>query len=161
MKKLRLYHTLQQLRARRDAILAERRSASNLAKAAVTQAGVTLLEIMIVLAIIALVMGVLVGPTLLETFGESQAEVAKLQIGQLADQAYVRWAMKNQGKRCPDSLDELTKYTNKKDIKDPWGADYIMHCGDNAPPDKKFGVSSYGEDGKENTDDDIKSWDAR
>jgi len=41
------------------------------------QAGMTLLEIMIVLAILALVMGLVVGPRVMKMFASSKVEIAK------------------------------------------------------------------------------------
>ena len=46
--------------------------------------GMTLLEIMIVLAILALVMGLLVGPQLFKSFSESRASVAHSMVRKLA-----------------------------------------------------------------------------
>jgi general secretion pathway protein G len=130
-----------------------------LRSAARSQAGMTLLEIMIVLAIIALVMGFLVGPKVLNMFQESKVDTARLVVKQIADEAYTHWAMNNQ-KQCPDSLADLKKYMNKKDTKDPWGNELIMLCGENAPEGSTtgFAVLSVGKDGKKDTDDDIKSW---
>lgn len=130
-----------------------RRSAARL------QQGMTLLEIMIVLAIIALVMGFLVGPAVMNAFSGSKVDVAKLTIKKYADEAYPQWSMRNTGKRCPDNLGELNEYMNNKDTKDPWGADFQMLCGDQMPPGAKgIAIFSMGEDGKPNTADDIKSW---
>jgi len=124
---------------------------------AVKQLGMTLLEIMIVLAILTLVMGLLVGPRVFEMFGESKVKLAQTEVKQLAYEAYTQWQMNN-NKACPDELTELTKYTNKKSVDDPWGKKYVMHCGENAPQGRSFGISSLGEDGKQGTEDDIKSW---
>lgn len=122
------------------------------------QLGMTLLEIMIVLAILALVMGLLVGPRIFRMFGESKTKLAYIEAKKLANESYPEWSTHNRA-TCPKSLKELTKYTDKDDIKDPWGNDYVMHCGDNKPPGKrKFGVASKGEDGKAGNDDDVKSW---
>lgn len=127
------------------------------------QRGMTLLEIMIVLAILALVMGLLVGPRVFSMFAESKVGVCKTEVKQLAYEAYLRWDTNTPSKSgpCPPSLADLTKYTNKKDGKDPWGADYAMHCGSSAPPEEIFGVSSPGPDGKPGTPDDIKSWEQK
>lgn len=125
------------------------------------QAGMTLLEIMIVLAILTLVMGILIGPRVFEMFSKSKVDLAKTEMKQLANEAYIRWDMDNPSKAspCPQSLTDITKYANKKDGKDPWGGEYMMHCGDNAPPGANFGISSKGPDGKQGSDDDLKSWD--
>jgi hypothetical protein len=43
--------------------------------------------------------------------------------------------------------------------KDIWDRPLKMLCGASAPPEAKgFGVISFGPDGTEGTDDDIKSW---
>ncbi len=127
------------------------------------QRGMTLLEIMIVLAIIALVMGFLVGPRVLESFKEAKTDTAGAIIQQFAYEAYPRWSAANPTKGCPAALQDLTKYMNKQDTKDPWGNELIMFCGDNLPPEAKggFGVMSKGPDGKQGTDDDIKSWERK
>ena len=44
------------------------------------QRGMTLLEIMIVLAILALVMGLVVGPRVMKMFGESKVDIARLTV---------------------------------------------------------------------------------
>ncbi len=120
----------------------------------------TLLEIMIVLAIIALVMGFLVGPRVISSFREAKGDTAKMIMKQFAHEAYVRWDANNPGKGCPQSLTELLPYMNKQDTKDPWGSEYIMLCGESAPKAAKagFGVVSKGADKKRGTDDDLKSW---
>lgn len=127
------------------------------------QRGMTLLEIMIVLAIIALVMGFLVGPRVLESFKEAKTDTARAILKQFAYEAYPRWSAANPSTGCPSNLDELLKYMNKQDVKDPWGNQLVMYCGDNLPEGIKggFGVASNGPDGKPNTEDDIKSWDQK
>jgi general secretion pathway protein G len=130
-----------------------RRSAARL------QRGMTLLEIMIVLAIIALVMGFLVGPAVMKQFASSKVDVARATVKKYAFEAYTQWSMRNSGKQCPDDLAELNEYMNNKDIKDPWGQDYQKLCGDQLPAGAKgMAVFSMGEDGKPNTADDVKSW---
>jgi general secretion pathway protein G len=121
--------------------------------------GMTLLEILIVLAILGLVMGLLVGPQLISMFGEAESKVAQTEVKKYTFEAYTRWKMSNPGKGCPDSLADLNKYVGKSDAKDPWGNDYVMYCGDNAPAGSNgFGVYSKGPDKKEGTEDDIRSW---
>jgi prepilin-type N-terminal cleavage/methylation domain-containing protein len=121
--------------------------------------GMTLLEIMIVLAILALVMGLLVGPKVMKLFGESKVEIAKMTVHQFAEDAFPMWGRTHQDKACPDKLEDLSEYMNKKDTKDPWGNAYKFFCGQNLPAGAKgFAVMSSGEDGKEGTSDDVKSW---
>ncbi len=90
-----------------------------------------------------------------------QMDIARMFINQFAHEAYPRWMAANPSKACPAQMDELLKYMTKQDIKDPWGGELIMFCGQNLPQGVKggFGVASKGPDGKMNTEDDIKSWD--
>jgi general secretion pathway protein G len=127
------------------------------------QRGMTLLEIMIVLAIIALVMGFLVGPKVLKGFQQAQDKTTQMEIKGICDEAYPRWRIDNPGKNCPGSLKELAQYTNKAELKDPWGNEFIMLCGENAGEEipNGFGVMSKGEDQKQGTEDDIKCWDSK
>jgi len=128
---------------------------------AAQQRGMTLLEIMIVLAIIALVMGLLVGPKVLSSLGSAQKKTYWMTAKQFAEEAYPRWRADNPGKTCPGGLADLTKYMNQKELKDDEGNElYIMLCGSNAPEGvpNKFGVIYVGEDKKSGTEDDIKSW---
>jgi len=122
--------------------------------------GMTLLEIMIVLAILALVMGLLVGPRVIDALRGSQTKVAILTAKKYVDEAYPAWAAAHPGKPCPDKLEDLNAFMNQKTTKDPWGNPYKLYCGSTLPPDARgLAVSSPGEDGKEGTADDIKSWD--
>ena len=125
-----------------------------------SQRGMTLLEIMIVLAILALVMGLIVGPRVMKMFGESKVDIAKLTVQKFANEAFPQWARAHPDKGCPEKIEELSEYMDKKDTKDPWGNVYKFYCGQNLPAGAKggFAVSSPGEDGKEGTPDDIKSW---
>lgn len=126
------------------------------------QRGMTLLEIMIVLAILALVMGLVVGPRVMKMFASSKVDIAKAEIQKLAYEAYPQWSQANPSKACPDKLEDLAEFTNKKDMKDPWGQPYKMFCGPTLPPGAKgLAVMSPGEDQKEGTGDDLKSWDAQ
>ena len=115
----------------------------------------TLLEIMIVLAILGLVMGVLVVPNLLDRFEDSKEDLTRIEAKKVANETYTQWTIKHR-KGCP-TLEQLAELAGKK-LEDEWGQPYIIHCGDNKPPGKRFGISSKGADGKEGTEDDIKSW---
>ena len=124
------------------------------------QRGMTLLEIMIVLAILALVMGLVVGPRVMRMFGKSKVDIAQLTVKKYAFEAFGEWSQAHPDKACPDKLEDLTQYMDSKDVKDPWGNPYKMFCGQNLPAGAKGGlaVMSAGEDGKEGTEDDDKSW---
>ncbi len=126
------------------------------------QAGMTLLEIMIVLAIIATVMGLLFGPAIFGALGESKEKTSRIILSQYS-QAYIRWAT-NSGGTCPSNLEELKKYVASDDVVDGWGNPLAMVCGASGgqlPDNVPFGVVSAGEDGKQGTADDLKSWEKK
>ena len=121
--------------------------------------GVTLIEIMIVLAIIGLIMGVLVGPKVMSAFKEARIKTTWQWLVDIGGQ-YPRWQADNEGD-CPEKIEDILKYVNKRDPKDPWGTPIVMKCGEGVPSDSHFGVVSFGPDKKEGTDDDIHSWDVK
>lgn len=112
----------------------------------VQQRGMTLLEIMIVLAILAGVMGLIIGPRVIEAFEKSRVSTARLGVKKLTYEAYPQWRMANMQKRCPDAITEIG---TGDELVDPWGTPYSMTC----PP---LAIASAGSDGALNTDDDIK-----
>lgn len=140
--------------------LAPRRSSFALSAA---HRGLTLLEIMIVIAILGLVMGLVVVPRVMDMFSESKEKVAKLAVDQFAFKDAPQWQV-SAGKPCPDSLLTVAQFIGKgqPDIVDPWDSPYEMFCGkENMPAgasSSNFAVLSYGPDKKKGTEDDIKSW---
>jgi len=119
----------------------------------------TLLEIMIVLAILAVVMGLIVGPSIIERFREAKIRTTKLKVDKYAFEAFPAWSVAHTDKPCPQELTDLSRYANDDDVRDAWGKRLAMRCGSLAPLDARgFGVASAGEDGRDETDDDIKSW---
>jgi general secretion pathway protein G len=123
------------------------------------QRGMTLLEIMIVLAILALVMGLLVGPRVMKMFGESRVDTTKIKLKNYAFQAYPSWASAHPDKQCPGNISELNEYMNGNDSNDSWGRPIKMMCGANLPAGAHgIALVSAGEDGKDGTEDDLKSW---
>ena len=125
-----------------------------------SQRGMTLLEIMIVLAILALVMGLVVGPRVMRMFSKSKDDIAALTVKKYAYEAFGEWSQAHPDKACPEKLEDLSQYMDSKDVKDPWGNPYKMFCGQNIPTGAKNGIAvmSIGEDAKDGTEDDIKSW---
>ena len=122
----------------------------------VRDAGMTLLEIMIVLALIGLIMGAL-GLSLSGAFKKGQVKTAKIAVGQIANAAQ-QYMMENNS-TCPTSLDDMVAAKNlPKKSKDPWGRDFALKCPGTGDPDG-VDVSSSGPDKQEGTADDIKSWD--
>lgn len=125
-----------------------------------SQRGLTLLEIMIVIAILGLLV-VIVVPRVVGALGESRVDLTKVAVDKIASDWYNRWQLKS-NEACPKDLLEVARAVNagEDDIKDPWGTPYKFVCGAEAglPNGQTFGVSSAGEDKKEGTPDDIKSW---
>jgi general secretion pathway protein G len=114
------------------------------------QCGFTLIEILIVVAIIGLI-ATLVAPNLIGRFEKSKEEITKAQVEMLssATQSF----MLDMG-RLPNTLDELVTstdpkwrgpYLSKQRLpKDPWGRDYQYKCpGDHGP----FDLYSLGPEG--------------
>lgn len=128
--------------------------------------GLTLLEIMIVIAILGLVMGLVVVPKVMDLFGKSKEKIAKLAVDKFAFTDGPQWQMTSggSGNGCPPDLLTIAQHTGKslQDTIDPWDMPYRMYCKgkDTLPPGvtSGFAVLSFGEDKKEGTEDDIKSW---
>ncbi|MEJ7601167.1 MAG: prepilin-type N-terminal cleavage/methylation domain-containing protein [Kofleriaceae bacterium] len=128
-----------------------------------SQRGLTMLEIMIVIAILGLVMGLVIVPKVMGMFGESQTKIAQLAVTKFASEAYPQWALRHTDKPCPESLLEIAQHIGKTeaDTKDPWGSSYKMICGAGQLPagvSDGIAVLSFGPDKNEGTADDIKSW---
>ncbi len=123
-----------------------------------SQAGMTLIEIMLVLAILATVMAVLFGPTLLDMFASSKVKTSKILVDKYANEAYVRWQI-DADDDCPSSIDVLTKILKRDSAKDSYGGELAMVCGDELPDGVTgIGIISLGKDKKRDTKDDIVSW---
>lgn len=121
--------------------------------------GMTLLEIMIVLAILALVMALLVGPRVLNALRDSKVKTTKIKLNQFANEAFPQWSAAHPDKACPEKLSDLNEFMNSNDTNDAWGRPLKMACGASLPPGVHgLAVVSIGEDGKEGTEDDVKSW---
>jgi len=119
------------------------------------QTGFTLLEIMVVLAIIGLIVGS-VGVMVFNRFKKAQVQTAKTRVTEISN-ATTQFMLDNNN-TCPRGLDELVsqKYL-KKGLKDPWGKDFIFRCPGTSETDGAD-VISAGPDKQEGTADDIKSW---
>ena len=117
--------------------------------------GFTLLEIMVVLAIIGLIVGS-VGVMVFNRFKRAQVQTAKTRVTEISN-ATTQYMLDNSN-TCPRGLDDLVaqKYL-KKGLKDPWGKDFIFRCPGTNDPDAAD-VISAGPDKQEGTADDIKSW---
>ncbi len=116
-----------------------------------SQSGFTLIEILIVVAIIGLI-AALIGPNLMGRLERSKEEITKAQVEMLSSAVQ---AFMIDMQRYPNSLEELINatdpkwrgpYLTKRTIpKDPWGRDYQYKCpGDHGP----FDLYSFGAEGK-------------
>lgn len=120
------------------------------------QRGFTLLEIMIVLAI----MGLIVTGVSIKVF--SQLKKAKVQASRMGVKKIVDASgrfMAGPGSGCPKGLEELVSQgeLSKNDVKDPWGVAYVYRCPGTQDPEG-VDVISWGPDKADGTTDDIRSW---
>jgi general secretion pathway protein G len=144
---------LARLRARLARALAERCEGVSGARRA--SSGFTLIEIMIVLAIIALIAGG-VGTAVFSQFKKAQIKIAKQRVNAVKNGVNTYMVDNN---ACPKGIDDLVaqKYLDKSNAKDPWGKDLIFRCpGTNDP--ESADIVSAGPDKQEGTPDDIRSW---
>jgi general secretion pathway protein G len=121
-----------------------------------TQAGFTLVEIMVVVVILGL-LATLVVPAVMSAGDEARETKARTDVRAIADA--VKMYRTKKGK-MPESLDVLVEKDDKgrnfldELPKDPWDNDYRILAGDRA---NEFEIVSIGPDGTENTEDDISS----
>jgi general secretion pathway protein G len=112
--------------------------------------GLTLLEMMIVLALIGLIAGT-IGTQIYKRYREAQIRTAKLQARELVKEAQL--AMIDDG-ACP-TLENLA--ARSKATRDPWGTTYTLVC-PSAHEGDPVDVTSPGPDKQSGTADDINSW---
>ncbi|MFV2065376.1 MAG: type II secretion system major pseudopilin GspG [Pirellulales bacterium] len=141
-------------------------------KPAARRGGFTLMEMLLVLAILVVLMG-LVGPRILSSQKKADINTTKTQIGGFKD-TLKHYALDM--RTFPSTEDGLTvlmeepsdpdaaekwdgPYLEAAEIpKDPWGNDYQYEY---PPSHGKYDfpdIWSYGPDGEEGTDDDIVNW---
>lgn len=115
--------------------------------------GMTLIEIMVVVAIISLVLGG-VGIMAFSRYQDAQIDTAKNQTVQI-QQAVEQFRLQKRGK-CPKNLQDLkASGIAGKISKDPWGNDYVIKC----PGEKtSVDVMSAGPDGEMGNEDDIANY---
>ncbi len=114
--------------------------------------GMTLVEVLIVLTIIASIMGV-VGVFVVGQLDNANIKTAALEISK-TEGLINQYMLVSSPRRLPDSLDDLVKQNLTKKINnDPWGAPYVYRKVNN----REFELFSVGPDGQEGTDDDIRN----
>ncbi len=122
------------------------------AKRLVNQRGMTLIEIMVVIAIIG-ILSTAIGFGVVNYLKESKSSVAELSLSKVAQALDAYYTLESE---YPNSLDDLTAGKNpllkSKDMKDPWKSDLVYRYPGN---EGEFDLCSKGPDKRENTDDDI------
>jgi general secretion pathway protein G len=115
--------------------------------------GMTLIEILVVLAIIGLIIGG-VAVAAFGAFGGAQTDTAKNEVTSIQSMAEM---FQMQKKTCPKDVQDLKAAGIMKKVKkDPWGSAYKLTCpGEHGPVD----VVSAGPDKEFGTPDDVNSWD--
>ncbi len=118
------------------------------------QRGMTIVELMIVMTIIASIMGV-IGYNVFGALTEADKKTTKMEIGKMTEMVNTYYLSSNP-RQFPNSLQDLTTGSpplTKKINKDAWGNDYIFKKISN----REFEIISAGPDGSEGTEDDITS----
>lgn len=118
--------------------------------------GMTIVELMIVLTIIASIMGV-VGFYVFGALDKANISEARIEIGQLTNMVNTYY-LSSSPKKFPDSLQDLAEGPSpltQKVPQDPWGNDYVYK----KESGRKFVIYSAGPDGSEGTEDDVYSED--
>lgn len=120
------------------------------------QLGMTLIEIMVVVAIISLLMGT-VGVVAFRRYQKAKLTNAK-QIIANVQQALGHYRLES-NEDCPSDVKDLyTKKYLSKEPRDPWGEDLVFKC-PGEHDTEGADIFSKGPDKQEGTDDDIVSWD--
>lgn len=122
-------------------------------RALVEAKGMTIVELMIVLTIIASIMGV-VGFYVFGALDKANISEARIEIGQLSNMCDAYY-LSSSPKKLPDSLDALAEGPSpltEKVPNDPWNTPYIYK----KEGPHKYEIYSAGPDGSEGTEDDVR-----
>jgi general secretion pathway protein G len=117
-------------------------------------AGFTMIEIMLVLALVGLIMGAIV-VGLRKRAIDAQIMVTRMHVQQLGALVF-HHRLANNGD-CPSTKQWVEDKTLKSEPKDPWGHLLVVVC----PGEHEEGgadIISLGPDGQAGTKDDIESW---
>ncbi len=126
------------------------------------QEGLTLIEILVVVAILGLIAGI-VGIQVANSLSDAKRDSADLQMNRFSEALDLYKIKYN---RYPNTAEGLPALKNppggRKPImetipKDPWNNDYVYVSPGTHNP-SKYDLLSKGEDGVADTDDDIKNW---
>jgi general secretion pathway protein G len=113
--------------------------------------GVTLIEILIVLAIVGLIAGG-VAVVAVPKYAEAQKKQAQTD-ARTIHPAAEKYRVDHPGDQCPtvELLRDKKELSQASKITDPWDSPYKILCGE-----EDVAVMSFGPDKKENTADDIR-----
>ena len=126
----------------------------------VLRQGFTLIEILVVVAIIGM-LGAVAVPAYMSHLKEARVETAR-ELIKSVETALNMYSMKHGGK-YPDSLEALTQETDDEeallqgDYVDPWGQELKYE----KQGKKRPKITSAGPDGEEGTEDDITNYEAK
>jgi len=109
--------------------------------------GVTLVEVLVVIAIMSILTAV-VAFAVVPMYRESQKKTARLSAASLRRLAGT-WKLNHSGEECPDfaGLRKEKLIDQESSATDPWGSPYVINCVDDdivvvsAGPDKKTGTA--------------------
>jgi len=114
------------------------------------QRGVTLVEVLVVIAIMA-ILSTVVAFAVIPMYVASQKRTARLSASSLRH-GVGAWRVSHLGEQCPDfaRLRADKAVDRESNPQDPWGSDYVIICADD-----DVTVVSLGPDKKIGTEDDI------
>ena len=122
-----------------------------------SQRGLTLAEIIVVIALLSVVAAILFG-SLGGILNESKADAASLSIKQLKQSLETYKIRPKNGNKYPKSLEDASKFMkNQKVPMDPWGQPFVYSTSSSCG--KPYEIISIGADGQRGGDDDISSCD--
>lgn len=130
------------------------------------RAGITLLEVMIVLAIMVLVIGV-AAPRFLDSFGRAKSQTAVVQIANIKAAMQIYYLDVGRAPTAAQGLDALIRrpqgiqnwngpYLDSADgLTDPWGRRYQLRVPGETSPFEIFSFGRDGQPGGDGEDSDI------
>lgn len=113
--------------------------------------GMTLVEVMVVIAIVLTLMSALAFGVW-SVFSDAQAETTKVTMNRVAQKVEIYYLRK---KKIPNDLGEV--FSGEDEPIDGWGNKFVLRAGGDG--NRKFDIVSYGADGAEGgsgNDEDIK-----
>jgi len=133
------------------------------------QTGFTLVELLVVLAILGLLVG-LVGPQVMKTLGSSKTKTARIQIAELSGALDIyrleigRYPTTAEGlealvEKTGDTKNWNGPYLKKSKVpKDPWGNDYNYRSPGEHGSNDIWTLGADNRDGGEGEDQDVLGW---